>query len=210
MRKLLNVILFCFIILVFTQNCKKLPTACFDYSSNSFENCGYAVAGEEILFSGCSTDATTYTWDFDDDSTSTQVNPTHVFKKVGTYIVSLSSINSDGKANISKEIEVFGTLTGNWSGILNLGTIPVQLSMRFDQNCDEITGSCHSPEEQVFGNSFPVKMNGNVITFCLKLNESSVTFDFCLSGVVNENYDYMEGDEIVNGTSVRIWSATKQ
>jgi gliding motility-associated-like protein len=41
-------------------------------------------------------DASKYRWDFGDGETSVEVNPTHVYKKQGTYSVSLEATNSTG------------------------------------------------------------------------------------------------------------------
>jgi gliding motility-associated-like protein len=43
-------------------------------------------------------DASKYRWDFGDGETSTEVNPTHVYKRQGTYSVSLEATNSTGAA----------------------------------------------------------------------------------------------------------------
>lgn len=54
-----------------------------------------------ISFTNTSTNATSYLWDFDDSSTSTQTNPTHVFTLNGTYSVCLTATNASGCENTS-------------------------------------------------------------------------------------------------------------
>ena len=75
---------------------------------------------EEVTFSNTSTGADTYAWDFGDGSTSTDENPTHMFKSSGTFTVSLVATNEDGDSETEQTIEVgdavnMYTLTGTFT-----------------------------------------------------------------------------------------------
>lgn len=63
-----------------------LPNSVF--SADKTEACGTPVS---IKFSNTSTNATTYTWDFGDGSTSTDKEPSHSYAKGGTYTVKLTT-----------------------------------------------------------------------------------------------------------------------
>jgi len=63
-------------------------------------------AGETITFTNQSTNATSYSWDFDDGTTSTAENPTHVYSIDGTFNVQLIASGDGGKDTISKDILV--------------------------------------------------------------------------------------------------------
>jgi len=64
------------------------PTADFEYESN----------GLEITFTNKSTNATAYSWDFGDGTTSTEQNPVHTYEAYGVYTVKLSVTGKGGSA----------------------------------------------------------------------------------------------------------------
>ncbi len=55
-----------------------------------------AVSGKKVTFTDSSIGETTRTWNFGDGSKSTSKNPTHTYKKAGTYKVCLTACNSAG------------------------------------------------------------------------------------------------------------------
>ena len=64
----------------------------------------FAVASTNdltVTFSNNSTNATKYTWDFDDNgATSTETAPSHTFSEEGTYTVSLTAEDDDGDTDV--------------------------------------------------------------------------------------------------------------
>ena len=69
------------------------PEACFSWTADTYK------VSSEILFSNCSKNATHYFWTFGDGETSTQSEPSHIFKKQGTYEIHLlagEDKNQDG------------------------------------------------------------------------------------------------------------------
>jgi PKD repeat protein len=62
-------------------------------------------------------------WDFGDGATSTEQNPTHVYKVEGTYDVSLTVTNSYG-SDTEKKTGSAGTSAGGASGYIIVGRIP--------------------------------------------------------------------------------------
>lgn len=59
----------------------------------------YEVNGLSVTFNNKSTDATSYKWDFGDEETSKEANPTHEYAAAGTYTVSLTAANAQSKTN---------------------------------------------------------------------------------------------------------------
>ncbi len=57
-------------------------------------------------FTNTSTDATSYSWDFGDGSTSTDANPVHTYAYKGQYIVTLTATSTAGSNETTKEIFV--------------------------------------------------------------------------------------------------------
>ena len=98
------------------------PKACFSYMPEA------PVTGSEIIFnSDCSSDEdgeiVSYIWDFDDGTSSKEINPVHSFEEKGDYNVRLTVVDDDGlKGTYSQTIRVieseipdtgliFGTIT---------------------------------------------------------------------------------------------------
>lgn len=82
------------------------PTACF---SKSYE--GEQIWETYVAFTNCSEDATSYFWDFGDDSTSMEENPIHQYMNDGLFIVSLTVLNDAGEDNATDTVLV------NWTQV---------------------------------------------------------------------------------------------
>ncbi|WP_115867534.1 PKD domain-containing protein, partial [Marinoscillum furvescens] len=79
---------------VYSETISILPEPVADFSAPTS-----ICLGEKISFTNNSTIAQgnlTYTWDFDDLSTSTEINPEHTFSAAGTYDVTLQVSSVDG------------------------------------------------------------------------------------------------------------------
>ena len=80
----------------------------------------FQIDDKTVTFTNASTDASSYSWDFDDGATSTDENPVHTYAAYGDYDVRLTATNADGseikKITISvvKEWPVI-TIDGNFS-----------------------------------------------------------------------------------------------
>jgi PKD repeat protein len=86
----------------------------------------YVATGNSVAFTNTSTDATSYSWDFGDASSSTQASPTHVYANSGSYTVVLSATNANGTTTSTQTIVLGATditladLTGGSSKIWKL------------------------------------------------------------------------------------------
>lgn len=67
--------------------------------------------GLTIMLDNQSVNASTYTWDFGDDNTSTAESPTHTYTTPGVYEVTLNASNSSCGVALSQSISVFITNT---------------------------------------------------------------------------------------------------
>lgn len=85
---------------------------CLNGIAGSFPVADFSFSDENICIGEVSFDNSssmyfnTLSWDFGDGTTSTQINPNHVFSAPGTYQVTLYSINSIGVDSISKAVTV--------------------------------------------------------------------------------------------------------
>ncbi|MFH1320986.1 MAG: PKD domain-containing protein [Bacteroidota bacterium] len=71
----------------------------------------YNITGLSATFSDSSISAYSYSWDFGDDSSSTQQNPTHTYGSTGTYTVCLTVSNACGLDTACELLVVSGELS---------------------------------------------------------------------------------------------------
>lgn len=92
---------------------------------------GIMKVNSPIAFTNLSTNATSYLWNFGDNTTSTDANPTHTFTANGTYTITLTASNGTEQSVTTKQITVtsvpitYGTMTdidGNVYKTVTIGT----------------------------------------------------------------------------------------
>lgn len=71
-------------------------TAGFDFSANS----------GTVSFTNSSEGVDTYLWDFGDETTSTEVDPVHVYSEDGSYTVTLTATSDCGSDEVQQEVVV--------------------------------------------------------------------------------------------------------
>lgn len=95
------------------------PTAKFSMSKDKAET------GEEISFTNESENAGTYLWDFGDETSSSEKNPSHTYSDAGNYTVTLTATGDGGTHSVSKQIEIttppFNIVPGERIGDFVLG-----------------------------------------------------------------------------------------
>ncbi len=60
-------------------------------------------AGGDVAFTDESADALSWYWDFGDGTTSTEQNPNHIYTEVGSYLVTLTVVGSEGCSDTNIE-----------------------------------------------------------------------------------------------------------
>ncbi len=87
-----------------------LPPPIAAFSTNTeipfFYTQHVAEPKDVIIFTNTSTDASTYLWDFGDGSTSTEVNPIHIYLELGEYNIELIATNENGDFSVANGIIV--------------------------------------------------------------------------------------------------------
>ena len=102
MKKLLFISVFTLLL----YSCKKeepkpdAPTVDFTYSG------AYTFAPAQVTFTSNVTGGDTYHWDFGDNATSTDANPTHTYTDGGVYTVTLKVTGEGGTTQAQKTINI--------------------------------------------------------------------------------------------------------
>ena len=91
-----------FILMVACVACKRIDV---DFSYSPTTPC----AGQAVTFSNLSTAGEKWTWNFGDNTISLAKNPKHIYKKPGTYIVTLM-VDSAKYNSCAREITVYDTV----------------------------------------------------------------------------------------------------
>lgn len=76
-----------------TRNITVLPKPTIAFTADRTVACAAPLT---VNFTSTVTGGTSYLWDFGDNTTSTQANPTHTYTAVGAYIVTLTVTNANG------------------------------------------------------------------------------------------------------------------
>jgi PKD repeat protein len=66
----------------------------------------FQIDDKTVTFTNTSTDASSYSWDFEDGQTSTDENPVHTYAAYGDYDVRLTATNADGSETKKTTISV--------------------------------------------------------------------------------------------------------
>ena len=201
-------------VLALMAGCGKDPSPCFTFTSVSIDNEDLPIVGEEIEFTNCSSDATSYVWDFGDDSkTSTKENPTHVYESADTYTVTLTATGDGGTKTTTQEIEVMASLTGTWEGTMTVtgATDVYAIVFTIEQSGTELTGTFEFSDGTGTSDfSSGSKLSGQDVT--IKFTEPTYQMVFKFTGTVNDAYDEMDGDytmTMAGGGLTGSWDVTK-
>lgn len=81
-----------------------------------------------IQFINLSSNADSYSWDYGDGTTSTEVNPNHLYTTGGTYTVRLNATNSGGTTTKTKSVIVSSPPSSARISALNMTVFPVNNS----------------------------------------------------------------------------------
>lgn len=89
--------------LILFSSCTKTPDACFNYNSNATY-----YSGDTVQFQNCSSEGNSYYWEFGEGQTSTEINPSHVFRLFGDHSVKLTVTSNNGKKSnsTSKSVKI--------------------------------------------------------------------------------------------------------
>ena len=141
------------------------PTARFTYVVDT-DN------GLIVTFTNASLDADTYSWDFGDSESSTEMSPSHTYAADGEYTVTLTATNSGGSTSASETLTLTSVLTladlnDTWkvapeAGALAVGPSQGDGSWWSISEADLTTRSCFMDDKYTLNadGSFSIEMDG--------------------------------------------------
>ena len=162
--------IFCFSMLL-TVGCEddsssvEAPIARFIYAID-------ADNGLIVTFTNASLNADTYSWDFGDEESSTEMSPSHTYATSGTYDVTLTATNSGGSDAVTKSLELTGALTladlnDTWkvapeAGALHVGPTAGNADWWSLSEADLTTRACFMDDKYTLNadGSFSIEMDG--------------------------------------------------
>lgn len=99
-----------FVVTLVATNAAGSSTSTTTVTVNDVPAAGFtsATAGLGVVLTNTSTNATSYFWNFGDNTTSTEANPTHDYGSTGTFTVVLRALNECGFTEYSQEVEISG------------------------------------------------------------------------------------------------------
>jgi PKD repeat protein len=107
--------------------------------SNPTANFGASVSGANATFSNSSTNATSYTWNFGDDSNSTEANPAHTYAADGIYTVTLNAINNCGTAIFEQQITITTPPSAAFGPMNLVGCAPFEVQFANQSSANSAT-----------------------------------------------------------------------
>ncbi len=107
-------------LVLLTFACSKSETPAIIPTSSFTQDRKIIEPGETVTFTNSSTEAVSYLWEFGDNGTSTDQNPTHTFTSTGSFTVKLTTTSETGdEAVITSKV----TVGNRWSTALGIVTI---------------------------------------------------------------------------------------
>jgi PKD repeat protein len=85
-----------------------------------------------VTFTNQSTNATSYEWNFGDNTTSTATNPTKVYSSSGTFNVKLKAMNASGTSEKTKTVTVSQAVTNLLISQVKITNGPALVGMDWD------------------------------------------------------------------------------
>lgn len=148
------------------------PIARFTATVDDFNPLLYAFTNDSEY-------AETYSWDFGDDSTSTETSPTHTYAEAGDYIVTLTATGPGGEASSTKTVSVSAfTLNQFLGGTDAEGKVWYQ---QFDKLIDMVNPS--NPGEWWYSwNTLPTVAQRNAVRNQEYIFKADGSFEFKTNG----------------------------
>jgi len=98
-----------------------------------------SVNGQVATFTNTSTNATSFNWDFGDNTSSNDINPVHDYGADGTYTVVLEATNSCGTTTTVQSVVVATAPTAGFTANVTQGCTPMTVQFN-NESSENVTG----------------------------------------------------------------------
>ncbi len=107
---------------------------------NTVPTAGYSasVNGLTVSFTNNSTGATSYNWDFGDNTSSTETNPTHTYMDDGDYTVVLTATNACGSVTDTQTVTIVTAPTAGFSANTTSGCAPLTVEFTNESSANAV------------------------------------------------------------------------
>jgi PKD repeat protein len=146
-----------------------------------------AYTGEIVMFTNTSQFATSYSWNFGDNETSTEMNPSHSYSNTGSYTITLTATGEGGNNSTTKTIEITVpefNFDGDWQGATTeSSTEMTSADISFTVSGNEVTVTDFFVDiniGHIFGNSWHTTLNENN-TFSISPTIGSLVLKFAIT-----------------------------
>ena len=97
-------------------------------NASAVPNFTSSTNGLTVAFTNTSSNATSYNWDFGDNSSSTETDPTHTYADDGTYTVTLIATNDCSSDTTSQTVVIVTAPTAAFSADVTSGCAPLTVN----------------------------------------------------------------------------------
>ncbi len=136
-------------------------------------NFDYQVNGNIVSFTNTSIAASSYNWDFGDNTFSSEINPNHIYQNEGEYSVKLTALSECGEDTIVQNVTVFSNINSFIENKIEIYPNPCSnhINIKAEQNILKIE---------------IINLQGKVVKTYLKVNSSNALVN--ISDLPNSYY----------------------
>lgn len=99
----------------------------------------YVVNGLTTVFANTSSNATSYNWDFGDNTSSTEIDPTHTYATDGTYTVTLTATNDCSSVTTTQTVVIVTAPTAGFSANVTTGCAPLTVQFSNESSANAVS-----------------------------------------------------------------------
>ncbi len=133
------------------------------------------VAASTATFTNTSSGATSYSWNFGDNTNSTLANPTHTYAADGTYTVVLTATNACGSSTTTHTVVIATPPTANFTATNTIGCAPLTVQFTSTSSANSQTYNWQFPGGTPSSSTAqnPVVVYSNAGTYSVTLTVSN-------------------------------------